>query len=325
MPLISVIVPVYKVEDCLHPCIDSILAQTFTDYELILIDDGSPDNCGAICDEYAAKDNRVHVIHQENGGLSAARNAGIDVAKGKYLTFIDSDDAVQHTFLQVLVDLIQRSSADVSACQRSDFTKSLPVLKPSDDKVVTYSGHDAVLEMYTERPFVRISAWGKLYDAKLFNGIQYPIGKIHEDQAVTPIVVSKAAHVVVSNQKLYCYRIREESITHSGFTIRNYDDVEAVKGCISYFENNGETELAAAAKKKLGELIAFYSLHARKQGIYKQVPKQYRMGHFRALRWLRKNLSDDKYIYRLDEIHPDWIRAHEYMRKVKKTFHIPCK
>ena len=323
--MISIIVPIYKVEDCLHLCVDSILAQTFSDFELILIDDGSPDNCGAICDEYAEKDSRVRVIHQENGGLSAARNTGIEIAKGEYLTFIDSDDCIQNSFLEVLYNLIRKYSAQISSCQRSDFTEHMPLLDPGAPVTEkTYTGHDAVLEMYTERPFVRVTAWGKLYDAKLFSNVRYPVGKIHEDQATTPIVLSKADRVAATNQRLYCYRVREGSITHSGFKLRNYDDLEAVKGCIDYFSSHNQPALASAADKRMRELTALYSIQARMAGIYDQVPGEYRMSCRSAYRWLQKNLSDDKYTFYLKDIHPNWLRPHAYLRKLKKTLHIPC-
>ena len=114
--LVSIIIPVYKVEKYLPNCIESILRQTFKDFELILVDDGSPDNCGEICEEYAQKDSRIKVVHQPNGGLSAARNSGIDIAKGDYLTFIDSDDFVFPHYLEILVKLCQENDADMSVC-----------------------------------------------------------------------------------------------------------------------------------------------------------------------------------------------------------------
>ena len=120
MPTISIIVPVYKVENYIHRCVDSILGQTYADFELILVDDGSPDNCGAICDDYAAKDSRVVVIHQENGGLSAARNAGIDWvlanSNSQWLTFIDSDDWVNKTYLESLLEVADEEDSLISVC-----------------------------------------------------------------------------------------------------------------------------------------------------------------------------------------------------------------
>ena len=120
MPTISVIVPVYNVEIYLHRCVDSILAQTFTDFELILVDDGSPDNCGAICDEYAKKDSRVRVIHKENGGQSSARNRAIEAAQGEWIHFVDSDDLIHPQMLEILYRAAQESGANISACSYTE-------------------------------------------------------------------------------------------------------------------------------------------------------------------------------------------------------------
>lgn len=328
-PLISVIVPVYKVEAFLRPCVDSILAQTVTDFELILVDDGSPDNCGAICDEYAERDNRVQVIHQENGGLSAARNAGLDwVATQRdcrWVTFIDSDDLVQPDYLSFLYQTAIDQHAQVAACGFSEFQENeLPNPTANIDAVQTFSGHDAVLNLYSERPYVSVSACGKLFLMDLFSGIRFPSGKLHEDQAVTPIIISRASTVAASRYSPYCYRLRYGSIMHSRFSAKRYDDVAAVDQCISYFEENGVKDLIVAARKKRQELIVLYSLSARKDGVYSEVPKQYRMSKHNALKWMMKNLSDDLYTYRLSSLFPKRLRPHVYWRKVKKTLHIPC-
>ena len=157
MPVISVIVPIYKVEPYLRKCIDSVLAQTFTDFELILVDDGSPDNCGAICDEYAAKDDRIRVIHQENRGLSAARNAGIDWAfahsDSQWLTFIDSDDIVAPDFLAKMISATEQAHADLCVC---DFLSVFPAGKEEKDTLVIperVSTGNALLEGMTLRLF----------------------------------------------------------------------------------------------------------------------------------------------------------------------------
>ncbi len=327
MPSVSVIVPVYKVEPYLRQCVDSILAQTFSDFELILVDDGSPDNCGAICDEYAEKDARIHVIHQQNGGLSAARNAGIDVAKGKFLTFVDSDDIVKTKYLESLYDMIESYDAEIACCGMCDFVDNVaPAVDCYNDKKEhTYRGPDAALEQYAERSVVRVSACGKLYSADLYKNVRFPEGMLHEDQATTPIVLFNASRVVAFDTPLYCYRLREQSIMHSRFSAKRYDDIVAVDKCICYFKNKDAEELVKAAVCRKNELMAVYSLLARKDGVYSEVPKEYRISEHRALKWLRKNLSDDKYTYQLAKVHPNWLRPHAYWRKIKKILHIPCK
>ena len=326
MPAISVIVPVYKVEAFLRPCVDSILAQTFQDFELILVDDGSPDNCGAICDEYSAKDSCIRVIHQENGGLSAARNTGIDAARGEYLTFIDSDDYVREDYLARLLQIISSNGAEISVCGMCEFREDgpIPSRKEGDGSCTVVSGREAVLLQYSDASPIRVSACCKLYHRNLFSEIRFPVGKLHEDQAVTPIVLFNAAKVAAISDPLYCYRHRGQSIMHSKFSLRRYDDVTGAQQCAAYFEQKGDVELAAAARHRHKELICIYALLARKSGAYHEVPQQYRISTHQALKWMRDNLPDRKYVYHLAKYDPKRIRMHEYWRKIKKTLHIPC-
>lgn len=325
-PLISVIVPVYQVEPYLHECVDSILGQSFHDFELILVDDGSPDNCGVICDEYAAADSRVRVIHQKNGGLSAARNAGIEAAKGGYLTFIDSDDMVFPLFLEHLMTIVKTNDAEIACCNMVEFPEDGKPheYQERERKELLLSGHDAALDQYGERSLFRVSSCSKLYLATLFSNIRFPIGMLHEDQAITPIVLYKAKRVVASDLMLYCYRLRTQSIMHSKFSAKRYDDIAAVEHCIEFFEEKKEKDIVIAARKRRDELLSIYALIARKEGVYSTVPKQYRISEHKALKWLRENLSDDKYTYQLAKVHPKWLRPHAYIRKLKKMLNIPC-
>ncbi len=327
MPQISVIVPVYKVEPYLRRCVDSILNQTYRDFELILVDDGSPDNCGKICDEYAAQDSRVTVIHKKNGGLSSARNAGLDIAKGEYVTFIDSDDQVAQSYLEYLFRIAEDNEAEISTCGillNADFD-NLAEENPFIAPCVVLEGRAAAMQPYKQGGLIVISACCKLYSRRLWSDIRFPVGKIHEDQAVVPIVLHRARKVTASQAKLYFYRNVEDSIMHKAFTTKRYDDIEAVDGCIAYFEEQGEKELAELAGKTRLILLAVYSINARKSGIYEQVPRGYKMSEMSALRILRKNMTDDKYTYYLAMIHPNWLRPHAYLRKIKKILHIPCK
>lgn len=330
MSAISVVVPVYKVEPYLRQCVDSILAQTFTDFELILVDDGSPDNCGAICDEYAERDSRIHVIHQENGGLSAARNAGIDWAfansDSKWLTFIDSDDIIAIDYLECMIRIARSFHAEISACQMMEFSQdsSVDFNNEINDDINCFSGRNAALNQYEEHSLIGVSACCKVYKKELFSKIRFPIGSIHEDQAVTPIVLYSSNNVVITNQRLYGYRLRDESIMHSKFSAKRYDDIKGIDQCISFFHNNNEIELEAAAQKRKMMIIAIYSLQARKEKATQKVPKQFRLSERRALRWLSENCSDDFYTYQLAKFHPSWLRPHAYLRKIKKILHIPC-
>lgn len=174
MPEISIIVPVYKVEPYLRKCIDSILAQTFTDFELILIDDGSPDNCGVICDEYAAKDNRVVVVHQENAGVSAARNAGLNIARGSYIGFVDSDDWIEPEMYETMLRTAKESKADVVMCGVKytdvDGTRSIPGF--SQEQVYRTS-EELLKELFGVPNRFGGGVCNKLFLAEMINGVRF--------------------------------------------------------------------------------------------------------------------------------------------------------
>ena len=221
--MISVIVPVYKVEPYLRRCIDSILCQTYRDFELILVDDGSPDNCGAICDEYATKDSRVVVIHQENGGLSAARNAGIDASKGEYLSFVDSDDWIHPEMLQWLLRAIQSNHVPISVCG----------FQETDGRTVAIAATDFAAQMLdTEQFFVSYNvnatiACGKLYARELFAGIRYPVGKIHEDEFTTYKILFTQEKIAFFPAQMYFYFRNYDGITKSTWKLDRMDSLEA--------------------------------------------------------------------------------------------------
>ena len=324
MPEISVIVPVYNVEEYLRPCIDSILEQTFTDFELILVDDGSPDRCGEICDEYEQIDKRIRVIHQENGGLSAARNAGLDQMSGEYVTFIDSDDVVAEDYLELLFNCAAEYKAQISVCQIYEFQDPEMLLKKAagtgEKRVI--SGQEAVLDMYMDKKEVPVNACSKLYHKTLFDELRFPEGKLHEDQARVPRLLFMADTVVISYNQAYGYRTRASSIMHSKFNVKRYDDVEAVEGCIRFFRNHQNVRVADAAVNRRNKLLALYTLFAYRDHVQHEVPKKYRMSQYQALKYLYKNLTDDQYTYQLAKVHPNWLLPHAYLRKVKRMLRI---
>lgn len=244
MPKISVIVPVYKVERFLHRCVDSILAQTYEDFELILVDDGSPDHCGTICDEYAQKDSRIHVIHQENGGLSAARNAGIDWvfshSGSSWLAFVDSDDWVHPKYLETLYNAAEKTGCKLSACGffrtgGEDFPKQ------QEDSVQRLSA-DAYYcgDMHEGSPAV---AWNKLYDRSLFRDLRYPVGKLHEDEFTTYLAVYEAENVGVTPAILYAYFQNPDGIMRSEWNPRRMHVLEAFEQQIAFAQQNRNSRL----------------------------------------------------------------------------------
>ena len=324
MPEVSVIVPVHKVEEYLCDCVDSILAQSFNDFELILVDDGSPDNCSIICDEYAEKDNRIVVIHQKNGGLSAARNAGIDISKGKYITFIDSDDLVSNTYLDTLYRGIIDNECDISVCQYVLFKNRNEIIDNDFHKENIEIKHskEAVIDLYNG--LISVSACMKLYKSELFSEIRFPKGKLHEDQAVVPLLMYNSSYIFITDSKLYFYRSRNDSIMH-GFSINRYDDLIAIDSCISFFQNKNEYDIVDAAKKSKKTIMSCYSFEAKKQRIYDLVPREYRINEFKAIYHLIKALPSEKFMYHLAIIHPYWAIVYEYIIKIKKVLGIKRK
>lgn len=229
MKLISVIVPVYKVEKFLNTCLNSILKQTYTNFELILVDDGSPDNSGQICDEFAKKDSRIKVIHQKNGGLSVARNSAINVAKGDYLTFIDSDDFIFSEYLEKLVNACETYCADIAVCGtiRCSSTDSLETVQthPSSCACVSF-GDDRMHEFFVSDKITTM-ACSKLYNRTIFQHLRFPIGKYNEDIFTTYLAIDKANKVVVCDYAGYIYRVNENSIINESFSKRKLDSIEA--------------------------------------------------------------------------------------------------
>lgn len=222
---ISIIVPVYKVEKYLEKCVDSILAQTFTDFELILVDDGSPDRSGAMCDEYAQKDPRVKVIHKENGGLSSARNAGIDVARGRYLGFVDSDDYIAADMYELLHDEITRVQADLAICGIYDIYEGKePVEKPIIHETATA---DEALLLILQGNNISVHAVNKLYRRELFQTLRYPVGKYHEDSFIIVDLLAKCQKIAINSAQKYFYYHRLGSINTEKFSDKQFEFIEA--------------------------------------------------------------------------------------------------
>lgn len=210
--LISVIVPIYKVEPYLHKCVDSILGQTYSNIEIILVDDGSPDNCGKICDEYAAKDRRVKVIHKVNGGLSDARNSGIDIAKGNYISFVDSDDWIHPQYLEVLYNDLKMSQSDISMCSFIRVHNRCAKMVNSVDKKYKILDSDEAIRLTLYQKQLDTSAWCKLFKKELFMGLRFTIGRLYEDLDFLYKIYEKAKTLVRTESKLYYYYCRQDSI-----------------------------------------------------------------------------------------------------------------
>ena len=221
--LISVIIPVYNVEPYVKRCIDTVLNQTYKNIEIIIVDDGSTDNSGKICDEYKNKDNRVIVIHKENGGLSDARNTGIEKCKGKYIIFVDSDDYIETTMVEKLYNDIKSSNADISICgiyvSENDTIKEQVTPKKS----FSISGNTKYDYIYNEYSLQTIVAWNKLYKRSIFKKIRYEKGRVHEDEIIICDILNNAKKISYMLEPLYYYIKRPGSISMR-FSINSYND-----------------------------------------------------------------------------------------------------
>lgn len=277
-PLISVIVPVYNVERSLDRCVRSITEQTYRHLEIILVDDGSPDECPRMCDEWAGRDDRIRVVHKPNGGLSDARNAGLNAMHGDFVAFVDSDDYVEPDYVGRLHAGI--ADADMSVCSI--------ICEDSDGKVRQGSEpivekQDAVSsEEYLRRALLDwrlVVAWNKLYAASIWNQLRFPVGRIHEDEYVLHQVVDQCMSINVLPDELYHYVSTDSSITHSGFSIRNLDRLEALARRLEYCISKNYRQCAALTFDKFIEDLDFASgldwsdraIHAKLGEIFAQL------------------------------------------------------
>ncbi|SES12355.1 Glycosyltransferase involved in cell wall bisynthesis [Butyrivibrio fibrisolvens] len=242
--LVSVIVPIYNVEDYLPKCIDSIICQTYKNIEIILVDDGSPDSCGQICENYKKKDSRIKVIHKENGGLSDARNAGICRAKGSYYVFIDSDDYIHERMIETLVEGVVSTGADIAVCSFKNVkedeiidihsginTGSYKLISEDIDRLSYFYG-----DKYTEFTV----AWNKIYPASFFKEIKYPKGKIHEDEFTTYKLLELAKKIAYIDVPLYYYVSRSSSIMGEEFSLKRLHRLDAISERMDHYLSLGK-------------------------------------------------------------------------------------
>ena len=251
MPKISVIVPVYNVEKYLHECVDSILTQTFTDFELILVNDGSQDNSGAICDEYAIKDERITVIHQKNQGQAAARNNAIAIAQGEWIHFVDSDDLIHPQMLEILYSAVDETT-QISMCglckgvslpdgafsQKNDYSfKKCPVTEKE------------LIAMYNDF-YQYWVVWAKLIKKEIVEKHLFTPGRIYEDTAVVFKWINETKFVNIINEQLYFYRVNPTSTMQVDFSLKNLDLLWAIEEQMKFFDTTELSEMKKTIYKK---------------------------------------------------------------------------
>ena len=237
--LISVIIPIYKVEKYLKKCIDSVINQTYKNLEIILVNDGSPDSCREICEEYENKDNRIVIINKENGGLSDARNAGIDIAKGKYIAFIDSDDYVSNDYIEYMYNLILKYSSKMSICRVKEVwtnAKLEEIVNDVELKSELLSPKETFYNLLFDKG-VEVCAYAKLYEKDLFDDTRFPKGKVYEDTAIMYKIIKKAKKIAYGNKYCYYYVAREGSISkHPEFNENEKDYIEHTFKMLDFIE-----------------------------------------------------------------------------------------
>lgn len=257
-PLVSIIIPVYNIADYIKKCVDSILVQTYENFEILLIDDGSTDNSSAVCDAIAKTDSRIKVIHKENGGVSAARNTGLEAMQGDYVTFVDGDDYIANDFIECLYNALVSSNADISTCghYRVDFDGSLKKiyhLSDDPDTVIVTSGKDAVTNMFYGQ-LCSASSGSKLYKRKLFNNLRFPDYIMGEDTYVVYHTFKKADVIAHTNKPLYYYVQHSASVTNSKANyIKFYDYVKLYDHIISTENINEKSEYVLSIINRLIE------------------------------------------------------------------------
>lgn len=322
MPSISVIVPIYNTQEYLSDCVDSILQQTFKDFELILINDGSPDDSERICRSYQDIDVRVRYYKQKNQGLSAARNKGVVLSDSEWITFVDSDDVLHPKFLEVFYETAQKQHSDVLAVRLKPFYDGqIPVSDVFVSETIVCDGREAVKRLYKRNETITPHACAKLYKRSLFNSVSFPEGKIHEDQFFVPKALYLSQFVTAINAEMYYYRQRPESIMSTVFSVNRFHILEAMDNNISFFENNQEPYIASLIRSRKSIYHYECILNAAKSGVIP--PEEYRISKAKSLIRMIKNSKDDQYIcYHVSKNSVLFSKALSYVLKLLRVLRI---
>lgn len=237
--LISIIIPIYNVEKYLPACLDSIIDQNHKDLEIILVNDGSTDNSSQICEEYAAKDKRIKVIHKENGGLSDARNAGFEIATGEFISFVDSDDLISPDFCEKLINALLSNDADIAECGFLKFEnpKEIKQFKNSDSQKSEVLDTETALKRLMEVSEAAV-VWNKIYRKEVIDNLRFPVRKINEDEYWTYKVFGNAGKIVKLPDTMYYYRQQQGSIMGQNYSLKRLDGLQAFEERIIYMKNH---------------------------------------------------------------------------------------
>lgn len=257
--LVTVIVPFYNTEKYACQCIDSIIMQSYKNLEIILVDDESPDFCGRICDDYAKSDNRVKVIHKKNGGLSDARNAGLDICTGDYVTFVDSDDCIDNDYIKKMLDISLREDADIVQSQYTYYLKELGGNSPSHaDMVIETSGRAALANLLLRKD-ANEAACAKLYKKSVIGNIRFPVGRINEDTLTTYKFLYQCKKIVFISDYLYYYRYNPNGILHSQFSEKRFTILSVFDEIDNYLGDDRQSLTKELMYYRIRRTLFFYN------------------------------------------------------------------
>lgn len=292
--LISVVIPVYNVEKYLNDCVKSIINQSYTNIQIILVDDGSTDKSGDICERFLKQDNRIQVIHKKNEGLSIARNVGIEVARGKYICFVDSDDLVNRNFIEILYKACKENDCNMSMCNYTKFfnneeLKNMENINTKKLDIKIESKNSLLEGIYIYDHVKNIIAVNKLYLKDLFGNIKYKKNKLHEDEFTTYKLIYKCNKIAVVNAEMYYYRQSPDSIMRKQFNIKRLDYIEALEERLCFYKERKEKKLYDMTLKtycytimRMCNLCKKYISDSKK--IIKALKKKYRNNVFKAIK-----------------------------------------
>lgn len=298
IPKVSIIVPAFNVEKYIAKCLNSILKQTYKDYEVLIINDGSTDNTPVICEQFAKQHPEITIFNKKNGGLSSARNYGIKKARGKYVTFIDSDDYIEPTYLYTLIDDITANNCEISMVKHNIVYPHKTINTGTHTRIKLDSQECLKKMLYGDD--VDVSAWAKLYEKNLFTNIEYPNNRLFEDSATTYLLIDKANKIFLNSTPLYNYIIRNDSITNKSFNKNNLDLIEATFQMTSYIESKYPMLKQACERRNIYAHLSVFRKIALADN--NTINKSYGKKVFSYIKDNRKKVLRDKFIPKRDRI-----------------------
>ncbi len=271
MPLISIIVPVFNVEAYIERCIKSLISQSYENIEIIIVDDGSTDQSGKICDKFQNKDSRVRVIHKSNGGPSDARNVGIAKTNGKYISFVDADDWVAKDYIMEMYHLMVNTNSEVVACSFDRVSGNKVTKSKESDKYQIFCEQDIIKQFLYQK--ISTSAWGKLYKANLWDGVRFPVQKMYEEVEPLYYIFTKCKQIICMEKRLYFYYIRGGSIVNQKFSIKKMDYVNNCEKLLIHIESDyPQFKSAAISRLMWAEIHVLMHMDTPRE-----YPDEYRM------------------------------------------------